>query len=358
MTDVWDKLKAAVKPIVLYGMGDGAVKILNIFQRLGIKTAGIFASDEFVRGHSFLGYKIYTYSDICKKYDDFIIITAFATSLPRVMDRIYTLAQKHELYAPDVPVAGGDLFNMEFYLSNLKKIDAARDLLEDKKSIEIYNDIIDYRLSGDVSLLQKTSCEKIESWEILNPQNFTSYADIGAYNGDTIREILTVSDNIDHIVALEPDSRNFKKLVNYINENACRFSGINVELHNTAAWNENTVLPFDIRGGRNSKPADKSNAYVTVKAEKLDSILHGSTLRGRKIDYIKYDVEGAEAEALQGSESTIKKYSPSLTVSIYHRPGDIFNLIEYVHDLNPKYKLYIRRFPYIPAWDLNLYAVI
>jgi hypothetical protein len=28
-----------------------------------------------------------------------------------------------------------------------------------------------------------------------------------------------------------------------------------------------------------------------------------------------------------------------------------------VHDLNPAYKLYLRRMAGIPAWDINLYAV-
>ena len=28
-----------------------------------------------------------------------------------------------------------------------------------------------------------------------------------------------------------------------------------------------------------------------------------------------------------------------------------------IADINPDYKFYIRRYPYVPAWDLNLFAV-
>ena len=80
-------------------------------------------------------------------------------------------------------------------------------------------------------------------------------------------------------------------------------------------------------------------------------------LCGAGVDYIKYDVEGSEKEALVGSSNTIKAHSPKLLVSLYHRSEDMFALPLLVKKLNPDYSLYLRRFAYIPAWDLNLYAI-
>ena len=76
-----------------------------------------------------------------------------------------------------------------------------------------------------------------------------------------------------------------------------------------------------------------------------------------KLDYIKYDVEGAEREALLGSQRAITTHSPALLVSAYHRSEDIFALPLLVHRLIPSYKLYYRRYPYVPAWDLNLICI-
>ena len=56
---VWPRLQEEKRPIVLYGMGDGADKILRQFERLGIQAAAVFASDEFVRGHSFRGFRVH-----------------------------------------------------------------------------------------------------------------------------------------------------------------------------------------------------------------------------------------------------------------------------------------------------------
>lgn len=86
--NVWDFLKNDNKPIMIYGMGNGAEKIISTLDTYGVKVSEIFASDEFVRGHSFLGYKVLKYSDICEKYDDFNVVLAFATHLENVIENI------------------------------------------------------------------------------------------------------------------------------------------------------------------------------------------------------------------------------------------------------------------------------
>ena len=53
---VWRRLQEETRPIALYGMGDGADKILAQFDRLGIRASAVFASDEFARGNLFHGF--------------------------------------------------------------------------------------------------------------------------------------------------------------------------------------------------------------------------------------------------------------------------------------------------------------
>jgi hypothetical protein len=87
----------------------------------------------------------------------------------------------------------------------------------------------------------------------------------------------------------------------------------------------------------------------------VDNILYPTISVSDEI-LIKYDVEGAEYEALAGTRRIIQKYSPKLIVSLYHKTGDIFRLPLYIHSMNPRYKFYMRKHKYIPCWDLNLYA--
>ena len=56
--DLWQYLAESDKPIVMYGMGNGADKILSVCEAKGIEIKDFFASDGFVRGHSFHGKKV------------------------------------------------------------------------------------------------------------------------------------------------------------------------------------------------------------------------------------------------------------------------------------------------------------
>ena len=66
--DLWQYLAASEKVKVMYGMGNGADKILSICAERGIEIADFFASDGFVRGHSFHGKVVLSYSEIKEKY--------------------------------------------------------------------------------------------------------------------------------------------------------------------------------------------------------------------------------------------------------------------------------------------------
>ena len=70
------------------------------------------------------------------------------------------------------------------------------------------------------------------------------------------------------------------------------------------------------------------------------------------------DVEGAEAQAIDGGAATIKKDKPKLFVAAYHYDVDLFRLPLLLWDLVPEYKIYLRKHPYVPAWELNFLCVL
>ena len=76
---VWNRLKNDNKPVILYGMGDGADKVLKAFERYGITASAVMASDEFVRGQSFHGFTVKKLSDIENEFEDFNIALCFAS---------------------------------------------------------------------------------------------------------------------------------------------------------------------------------------------------------------------------------------------------------------------------------------
>ncbi len=72
--------------------------------------------------------------------------------------------------------------------------------------------------------------------------------------------------------------------------------------------------------------------------------------------FIKMDLEGSEMMALKGAEKIIKRNKPKLAICIYHSDQDMLEIIKYIHQLVPEYRLYIRHHStsYI---DTVLYAV-
>ena len=120
------------------------------------------------------------------------------------------------------------------------------------------------------------------------------------------------------------------------------------------AWNREETLLFDAGGNRNS---NVGNGLSAKKVRQVRALTLDSVVGKDRVDYIKYDVEGSEKEALEGSVETIRRSRPELLVSLYHRSADLFSLVLFVHKLMPDARLCLRRFSYYPAWDLNLYAV-
>ena len=87
------------------------------------------------------------------------------------------------------------------------------------------------------------------------------------------------------------------------------------------------------------------------------TLLHTQQVVTEKVDFIKYDVEGAEYEALVGTDRVIREYSPALLVSLYHRSRDIFSLVNYIKEKHPFYSLYMRRTECFPAWEIAIIAI-
>lgn len=353
-TDLWHYLAMCSRPIVMYGMGNGADKIIAVCEKYGVEISDFFASDGFVRGHSFHGKTVISYSSMKEKYagQNPIVLLSFASSLPDVIELFKKVASECEMYAPDVPVFGETLFTIEFFEENRARFELVYDMLADEESKKIYENVIKYKLSGNIEYLFESESDKEEVYrDLIECDKIGSYLDLGAYNGDTIREMLHYNPNLKRVIALEPDARNFRKLNDYAQSvNNCEIKCINA-----GAWCENTTLLFDASGNRNAGIVSKGN--IVSKIKEVSVVFVDSVLDGSSIDYIKYDVEGSEKEALIGSAQTIKDHAPKLLVSLYHRSEDLFVLPELLKEINPDYSIYLRRFPYIPAWDLNLYAI-
>jgi len=334
------------KPIVIYGMGDGCEKIVKVCNAFGIPVAGIFASDEYVRGHSFLGYPVLRYSQAKERFGEMVILLAFAAFEPGLVAKIKEIMEENELYAPDVPLFGGELFDRAYFERHREELKAVFDRLADETSRNVFRSVLAFKISGKPSYLFDCETPKEEAFSsILTLGKEECYADLGAYDGDTLSEFLgVVGGAFKRIYAFEPNPKNFKKLFRNFGEKE------KICLVEKGAWSCTTELRFNLKAGRSSAADEAASgvAGVTSVDERIKEPL----------SFIKFDVEGAEREALKGCEGQIRSNHPKIALSAYHRTEDLFALPLQVLSYVPEYRLYLRHHPYVPAWDTLYYFVL
>lgn len=345
--DIWTILSREERPIAVYGMGNGADKLFLKLAEIGKTPVAVFASDEFVRGQSFRGYRVMTLAEVEEAYSDFVVLVSFATRIPEVMEQILALSARHPLYLPDMPVVGDTYFTRAFMEEHAEDIFRVYARLADDVSKKIFSDVLAYKITGDVSHLEKTCTAPEEEYALLSEKTIQTAIDGGAYNGDTAAEMMKFLPALSRIYAVEPDPKTFKRLQKFAADHE------NVLPIHAALWCEAGDARFSSAGNRNSSLIGASYEHKDVSVP----LMSVDMLAKERIDFIKFDLEGAEREALLGSRETILRDRPALAISLYHRSEDLFLLPLLLDEMRSDYRFYIRRRRCFPAWEILLYAV-
>lgn len=346
---LWHKLQTQQHPILIYGMGNGAEKILKEAKRYNIPIAGVFASDDHARSVDFQGYPVGSFQQVLDTYEHAVILVAFGVYQEEVIQRILSLTKRYTVYVPDVPLMGGEILTPEELTRRQQEIAEVRKLLGDEKSRRVFDAMLQAKLSGIPTDYLQEDTTRDEDMVLLELTGQEYYLDLGAYNGDTIFEFLSCTKGVyTAIHAFEPDAHNYKKLTEAVKE-----------LHDLtcypyASWDTATTLTFSGKGGRNCAmvpelPGQYKHLHP-VEAIPVDSLNIPYT-------YVKMDVEGAEKETLLGMRRLLNTHKPKLLISCYHKPDDFITLPLLLNQLCPGYRMYMRRNRCFPAWEIQLYCV-
>ncbi|MBR5445208.1 MAG: FkbM family methyltransferase [Clostridia bacterium] len=348
---LWDSLAAEKRHVFLYGTGNGGDKIIDVCLARGISLAGVFASDGFVRSRTFRDMPVQAYSDVVGKYgEDIVILLAFGTTLPEVTAFIDMLDTRHTLYIPEVPLYGGALFDREQLESHADTLTGLRMLLADEHSRLLLDDAVLFRLTGERKYLRRTTDPTEDIRSLFAGLPVKTMLDGGAFRGDSAAMYAGAIPALETIHAAEADARTFRHLSAYAEtETRCQ-----VIPHHCALWDSDGEMTYTASASRGSGAAGQNHRAktITVPTRTIDTLCAGLPM-----DLLKLDVEGAEALALDGASATLLQNRPALSVSLYHRTEDLWQLPLRIHELLPEKKLYLRRPECIPFWDLTLFAI-
>lgn len=231
-----------------------------------------------------------------------------------------------------------------FFMENRDRMDRICGLLEDERSKAVYEAVAEFRQTHrwrDKTVVDSFK-EQYFAKEIVKISDDEVFVDCGACAGDTALLFKEkAGERYKKIICFEPDHFNYKVLTAKKIKNLVAF--------NAGVWDKTDTLCFNERGGASSGISDIGDVQIKVRA--IDDMKECDDAT-----FIKMDIEGSELNALKGAEKTIRRNKPKLAICIYHSNEDMIRLAEYIHELNPEYKLYIRQYSH-EGYDTVLYAL-
>jgi len=214
-------------------------------------------------------------------------------------------------------------------------VQAAFQLWSDERSREEYLAQVRYRALGDMDCLSAPDSEPsyfLDTLFTLGPDEV--FVDCGAYDGDTIREVLQRrGDSFSRIVSFEPEPTNFSTVQQYLASLP------------TATSSRISLLPYALSSSRGQvrfSPGEQSSAIsadgeIVVETAPIDDFLRDLTPT-----YIKMDIEGAEVDALEGARRSIARHRPILAICLYHRQSDLWRIPLLIDSIYSGYRYFLR----------------
>lgn len=345
------------KPVVLYGAGNIGRDILRVLSLRGI-TVVCFLDRKANHGDTVAGVPVYVPDDAAIDKTGYPVLISIFNRETNIVElagqlrdwgypSIYTIMNVYDSLSEDL----GHRFWLApraYYRSCKDDLVKVYDIWDDETSRHLYKSIIEFRMKGDYSVLPDPHPKPYFPGDLPAWKQPMRVIDAGAYDGDTIRDMMQTTYPIEAIAAFEPEPGNFAKLSKFVASNPSKL-GPNVSLYPCAVWSAGKSLSFVSGQGEASMISGKGEA--TIQCVALDEVLplFSPTL-------IKMDVEGAEYEALTGAQHLIKKYKPGLAICLYHHPDHIWNIPLLIKNWSLGYKFYLRCHCY-STFELVLYAV-
>lgn len=230
---------------------------------------------------------------------------------------------------------------LDIYRENYKKIFLK---CADEISKEILDALLAYRFTMKSAWIQKAYDKTVENGDgaeyfdsaIIELQKDEVFVDCGGYTGDTILEFMDFSKGVyKKIYYFEPS-------IELYNEAKDNLKNVRDVIFTPAGVGEKAgVMKF---AGQDGVCIDRVSGHIDVNGtESIDVVALDEAVQDQPT-FIKMDIEGAELPALKGAEKLINENKPKLAICVYHKPEDLFEILELIDSWGIDYKYYFRHY--------------
>jgi FkbM family methyltransferase len=220
--------------------------------------------------------------------------------------------------------------------------------LQDDESKHFLFDNLSARCLRSLNALKSPPCgQQYYPQGIAIPRDDVSLIDGGAFDGDTIRSLVSAGFNFNRIVAFEPDLANFESLLTTCQSLPQRPKDL--QLLPLALAEKSRTYRFLASSTSSSAVDPEGNSYV-------QSIAIDESFPSIDANYVKLDIEGFESSALSGMKCLLSRCQPCVAVCVYHTPTDLWELPRLLDSILPSHEFYLRSHAFC-GFELVLYAV-
>ena len=206
------------------------------------------------------------------------------------------------------------------------------------------------RLIDEIGIDENNIIMGIFDWRNNQGQYFDYFApgenevfvDCGCFDGATCFNFAgwCGSKGFEHIYSFEADPKNYEKS----KELLAPLGKCELFPYGTSDANKKVYFAsdaFETSCIISREEAEKKNFEGVTE---IETVALDEVLAGKRVTFIKMDIEGAEYEALMGARKLIMENRPRMAISVYHKFEDFVTLADLVLSMHPDYQIAYRHY--------------
>jgi len=344
----------------IYGAGGNGKILLTYLQEKG-KDIDFFI-DEFSDAQEVMGKPVYRLAE-CHNRDIqiYVFISQYSNQVKEAIsckfEEVLNYSETVMKFPGLFPLFTKDMIPPEYSAQQEQEIQALRGLLKDCKSKELLDQILKFRAKPSVETFVSPSNDLQylpSDINVFKKGDLIRAIDVGSFDGCNVVNLLGYAKekgfHVENISAVEPSPSNMTLLrekLKKLGEDLGK--GTTCHIFPNAISSKKEILRLAEGQGQTSYVSQ--NGSLEVAAISIDECHYFS-----RPNLIMMDVEGYEKAALLGAKETITDHQPTLMISAYHKPNDLWELALLINEINPNYDMYLR---YYGEWlnEIILYCL-
>jgi len=324
--------KLANRQLIIFGASSGGIYLKNFLGLSGYVINNYCDNDQKKWGNFIDGIKVVRPCDLFNLKQGNILVCIASNWAREIAAQLEQMGIEY-LDLTNWSDRWKASFDPELINTNVGLIEKTYRLFEDKYSKACYQSVLKYRLTMKPEVLCLSDYEQYFH-PLVKPEEEEVIIDGGAFDGITAQRFnLALKDNCT-IYSFEPELKNWEALQNKIE----KLGLSTVKAVKLGLWDQDSQSFLNIESDSGLGFYIDLNGTQRISLTSIDSFVKRESVIP---DLIKLDIEGSELKALQGAVDTLKSYRPKLITSIYHKPGDLWEIPLYIDSLDCGYRFYL-----------------